>query len=312
MSGRSQDGATVVSSDEGQRISPVPIEIPAAVVRTFELPGDAVFPESVGVDPATGDAYAGSLADGALYRLSSATGVQLWSAGGQDGRGSVAGVKVDTGGRLWAAGGYDGTLWVYDLPGRALLARLDAGSRPSCVNDIAFGPDGEAYVTDSLVPVLFRAGGEPLALERWVDLAGQGVPWPDGLNLNGIVLTADARHLVACQTNLGRFWQVELASGQVREVTLDGGPLPHCDGLAISGSTLYVAVNARNLLAVIDLAEDGASGRLRALRSCEAFAFPTAVAVHAGQLVIVNGQLDKMGGSPRLPFTVVAIAAAEL
>jgi Cu-Zn family superoxide dismutase len=301
-----------VSSGEGQRTSPLPVEIPAAAVHAFELPGDAVFPESAGVDPATGDAYVGSLADGALYRLSTAAGAQLWSAGGQDGRGSVAGVKVDTGGRLWAAGGYDGTLWVYDLSGRALLARLDVGARPSCVNDIAFGPDGAAYVTDSLVPVLFRAAGEPLALEAWVDLAGQGVPWPDGLNLNGIVLTADARHLVACQTNLGRFWRVELASGRVQEAALDGGPLPHCDGLARSGSTLYVAVNARNLLAVVDLSEDGASGRLRALRSCETFAFPTAVAVHAGQLLVVNGQLDKMGGSPRLPFTVVTLAVAEL
>jgi sugar lactone lactonase YvrE len=193
-----------MSNGEGQRTSPLPIDTPAAAVQTFELPGNAVFPESVGVDPATGDGYVGSLADGALYRLSSAARVELWSAAGQDGHGSVAGVKVDTGGRLWAAGGYDGTLWVYDLSSCALLARLDVGARPSCVNDIAFGPDGEAYVTDSLVPVLFRAGGEPLALERWVDLAGQGVPWPDGLNLNGIVLTADARHLVAYQTNLGR------------------------------------------------------------------------------------------------------------
>jgi hypothetical protein len=41
-------------------------------------------------------------------------------------------------------------LWVYDVPGRK-LAGMDAGSRPWCVNDIAFGPRGEAYVTDSLV-----------------------------------------------------------------------------------------------------------------------------------------------------------------
>lgn len=282
------------------------------MTAVYELPGDAVFPESVGVDPATGDAFVGSLADGTLYQITKNGRVDVWSAGGEGGRGSVAGVKADRRGRLWAAGGYDGTLWVYDLASRGLLARLDVGSRPSCVNDIAFGPSGEAYVTDSLIPTLFQVRGDPLTLRPWVDLAAQGVPWPDGLNLNGIVLGPDGRHLVACQTNLGRLWQVDTAGGEVREVRLGGGPLEHCDGLAISGSTLYVAVNARNQLAVADLSRDGATGELRRLRSCEAFEFPTAVAVRGSELLVVNGQLDRMGGHPRLPFTVIALDVGEV
>ena len=129
---------------------PTPTEITARAVAFYHPPGGGVFPESSGVGAAAGDAYAGSLADGTLYQLTGAGEVKLWSAGGQGGRGSVAGVKVDAGRRLWAAGGYDGMLWVYDVPGRKLV-RTDVGSRPSCVNDIAFGPHGEAYVTDSLV-----------------------------------------------------------------------------------------------------------------------------------------------------------------
>jgi superoxide dismutase, Cu-Zn family len=289
----------------------MPTKIKVQVTDTYELPGEAVFPESIGIDGATGDAYVGSLADGSLYRLTSAGKVELWEPGGQDGRGSVAGVKVDTRGRLWAAGGYDGTLWVYDLASHTLLARLDVGGRPSCVNDIAFGPDGGAYVTDSLIPALFRADGEPMVLDRWADLHAAGVPWPDGLNLNGIVLTPDKGHVVACQTNLGRFWRVELATGKVGEVALDGGPLEHCDGLAISGSALYIAVNARHLVAVASLAEDGSAGRVHTVLRSGAFAFPTAVAVSRGRLLVVNGQLDKMGGGPKLPFTVVAIAIPE-
>ena len=132
-----------------------PAEITAHLVGTYELPGEAVFPESIGVDAATGDAYVGSLADGTLYKLTTDGKAEPWAAGGQDGRGSVAGVKVDDRGRLWAAGGYDGTLRVYDLRTRELLARLATGAQPSLVNDIAFGPRGGAYVTDSLVPALF-------------------------------------------------------------------------------------------------------------------------------------------------------------
>ena len=131
-------------------------ETKTTAAQTFTLPGDAVFPESVGVDDATGDAYVGSLADGALYRLTTDGRVEVWSEAGTDGRSSVAGVKVDSHGRLWAAGGYEGTLWVYDLDTGSALARLDVGGHPSCVNDIAFGPGGEAYVTDSLISLLFR------------------------------------------------------------------------------------------------------------------------------------------------------------
>lgn len=276
-------------------------------LEVFALPGEAVFPESVGVDSRSGSAYVGSLADGTIYRLGRDGEVDVISAAGSEERRSVAGVKLDAEGRLWAAGGYEGTLDVYEAESFELLARHDVGERPSCVNDIAFDQTGNAYVTDSLVPALFRVTRDLGALERWVDLSAAGVPWPDGLNLNGIVLTPDGGHLVACQTNLGRFWRVGLDEGRVDEVALEGGPLKHCDGLAIDGSTVYAAINALGEIAVIELAADGSSGRVRRRMRSEAFAFPTAVGIDAGRLLVVNGQLDQMGGSPRLPFTVTAV-----
>ena len=277
-------------------------------VEVFILPGEAVFPESIGVDSASGDAYAGSLVDGTIYRIARSGDVSVLSAAGAGGRRSVAGVKIDPVGRLWAAGGYGGTLDVYELPEASLLARLDVGSQPSCVNDIAFGRDGTGYVTDSFVPTLFRVDPRSLEMETWVDLEGQGVPWPGGLNLNGIILTPDGEHLVACQTNLGRFWRISIASAEVAEVAMEGGPIEHADGLAISGSTLLIAVNARNEIHVADIAPDGSTARVQRVLTSDAFAFPTAVAVREDQLLIVNGQLDKIGGSPSLPFSVAAIA----
>lgn len=53
-----------------------------------------------------------------------------------------------------------------------------------------------------------------------------------------------------------------------------------------------------------------ASVRTR-LRS-DAFALPTAIAVKDDRLLVVNGQLDRMGGTPRLPFTVLAIETPRL
>jgi hypothetical protein len=103
-----------------------------------------------------------------------------------------------------------------------------------------------------------------------------------------------------------------LLAGRPRDRTGGrGGPLEHCDGLALSGPTLYVAVNARNRVAIVDLADDGANGSVRTLLRSDAFAFPTAIAVRDEQLLIVNGQLDKMGAGPHLPFTVVTIPAGQ-
>ncbi|MCW3045788.1 MAG: superoxide dismutase copper/zinc binding protein [Solirubrobacterales bacterium] len=291
----------------------MPLPTLMEIEELYELPGEAVFPESIGLDARTGDAYVGSLTDGTLYRLPAGTGrAEVWSPGGADGRCSVAGVKVDARGRLWAAGGYDGTLRVLDLADARTLACRDVGARPSCVNDIAFGRDGDAYVTDSFVPTLFRVDAETLDLSPWVDLAEQGIPWGEGLNLNGIVLAADGRHLVACQTNLGRLWRIGLATARVEEIALEGGPIVHCDGLVLRGTTLMAAINARGVIAVVALAEDASSGRLVGELTSEAFAFPTALAVSGGTLLVVNAQLDRMAtGRPRLPFTVVAVAAPE-
>ena len=277
-------------------------------METYALPGEAVFPESVGVDLRSGSAYVGSLADGTIYRIRPDSTVEVASAAGLDGRRSVAGVKIDADGRLWAAGGYEGTLHVYEAESFRLLAQFDVGDRPSCVNDIAFDHAGNAYVTDSFIPALFRVGRALDGLERWIDLDAAGVPWPEGLNFNGIVLTEGGHHLVACQTNSGRFWRIALDSGAVDEVAVGGGPLEHCDGLAIEGSTLYAAINALGEIAVIDVASDGSSGRVRRRLRSSAFAFPTAVALSAGRLLVVNGQLDQMGGAPQLPFSVTAVA----
>jgi hypothetical protein len=71
-------------------------------------------------------------------------------------------------------------------------------------------------------------------------------------------------------------------------------------------------VNARNLVVVVELSADGSSGSVDRLHGCEAFAFPTAISMRGDQLLVVNAQLDMMGGRPSLPFTVVATDVTEV
>ena len=69
------------------------------------------------------------------------------------------------------------------------------------------------------------------------------------------------------------------------------------------------AINARHLIAVVNLADDGSSRAVTGRIRSGAFAVPAVIARRDGRLLVVNGQLDQMGGSPSLPFTVVAIPA---
>lgn len=68
-----------------------------------------------------------------------------------------------------------------------------------------------------------------------------------------------------------------------------------------------MAVNARNELHILDLATYGSSATSKSILTSEDFAFPTALAVRNEELLVVNAQLDKMGSTPSLPFTIVAI-----
>ncbi|MBE2221272.1 MAG: hypothetical protein IAF02_07015, partial [Anaerolineae bacterium] len=84
--------------------------------RLFIIPGDAVFPEGVSYDEATGKFYIGSTTDGTLYvgDVNGDLEMTVFSEAGADGRTTAVGTKVDDEGRLWVAGGGTGQLFVYD------------------------------------------------------------------------------------------------------------------------------------------------------------------------------------------------------
>jgi len=87
-----------------------------ATSQTYDLPGETVFPEGIGVDKSTGDFFVGSTSDGTIYRGNvDRDDVDVFLPGGEDGRTAATGVKVDNQGRLWVAGRDTGRAFVYDV-----------------------------------------------------------------------------------------------------------------------------------------------------------------------------------------------------
>lgn len=282
---------------------------PDDTATTIAFPPGEVFPEGVAVDKETGALFAGSTADGTIYRTTpgpDAGAFEPFLPAGGDGRDEVVGLKVRDG-LLFAAGRNLGRVFVYDAQDGDLVRVLEAPpAEDSLLNDLTFAGDA-AFVTDSFRPVLFRiplSGGEVGDLTPWLDLDDTPITYEGGFNLNGISASDDGRVLLTVQSNTGVLWRIDVATQEVTAVDLGGGSLTTGDGLLLDGTTLYAVRNEPGLVARIELSDDLRQGEVVEEITDDSFAFPTTIAEQGGRIYVVNSQLDRPPSSTDTPFTV--------
>lgn len=282
-------------------------------LRTYVLPGQAVFPEGVAV--LGGTFYATSTNGGAVYRGDLRhRRAEVFIRPGPNGRTSTTGIKA-TATRLVIAGAQTGLVSVYDRRTGDRVAQFTnhASQRhPTFINDVAIAPNGDAYVTDSVRPVLYRipaaklaeaqAGRQPLRVFR--HFTRTALPYRSGFNVNGIVATPDGRFVILGQSNTGKLFQVRLRDKQVRQVRI-GARLTNNDGLVLLTSrVLYVIRNAEERVVEVRLGPAYRSGRVVSSTGDRDFQTPTTGAVAGDRLLIVNSQFN---GPGRPPFTLTSI-----
>ncbi|WP_407572902.1 superoxide dismutase family protein [Deinococcus altitudinis] len=275
------------------------------VARNYTLPGAQDFPEGVAYDAKRGLIFTGSAATGNIYAINAQSAqTSLFSKGGALGRSSALGLKVDSQGRLWVAGGATGSVSVLSPNGAPVAKLMTPPSPDPYLNDLTLTPDGSVYVTDSTRPVLWRVRNvsdpSKLKIEPWLDLAQTPINYGPGINLNGIVATPDGRYLLSVQLNTGELWRIDTRSKAVKRVM---GGLAHGDGLLLDGRTLYVARNADQLIAKVNLSADYGSGEVTLEEPAGGLRYPSTLVMIGGDLVSTQSQLDKLtGGTPETPF----------
>ncbi|MFC5752809.1 SMP-30/gluconolactonase/LRE family protein [Actinomadura rugatobispora] len=292
------------------------VQVHARITTAYELPGDRVYPEGVAADARTGVLYAGSYADGTIYRATPGRkAAEVFLPAGADGRDTANGLKVDRAGRLWVTDSTTGVA-VYDTRTRRLLASFTVpGEGARFVNDLAIAPDGGAYVTDSVRAVVYRATPRQLAqgggtLVPRFDLSGVLEPHaPDAFTLNGIV--AAGRHLLAVDMTGGDLYRLDPATGGIRKVALRGGDLLHADGLEFQHGRLWAVQNTTNTVTRWRVSRDGSAVSLERRLTDTSLRVPTTLARHGGTLYVVRSQFDRGGpmgpGVPETPFTIAAV-----
>ena len=297
----------------GVQLVAAQVEVPADRTE-YELPNDGLFPEGIAVDEASGAFFVSGAGAGGIYRVDLATGeaTEFLAPGTRAGFTTI-GMAVDGNGHLWVAGGSSGEVLVFDTAtGEQLATFTTPAGEAMFINDVVVTANGDAYLTDSNRPVLWRipagsvTAGATGEAEAWLDFEGTAFEYQEGFNANGIAATPDGNDLIVVSGGSGELFHIDVATKEVSAIELPE-PLPGGDGLVLDGQTLYVVQNGADRVAVVELSEDMSSGTVTRYLEDERLSSAATAALVGDRLLVVNAQFAAMQGTPTLPFTVSVI-----
>jgi sugar lactone lactonase YvrE len=293
-------GVTLVST------APATADHGRAFPTEFALP-NGFLPEGIAIGDAP-TAYFGSRGDGSIYRVDLRTGEgEVFSKG--PGTSSV-GLKIDERQRLFVAGGGAGNGRVVDArTGDIVKSYQFAADADTFVNDVVV-TDRAVWFTDSRKPVLYKLplgrGGALPDESTAVPLTGDFVQAPGVINANGIVETPDGKALLVVQSNTGKLFRVDPATGVTKQVDLGGQLLTNGDGMLLEGRSLYVVQNRANTVAKFAVNRSGTHGELVATVSDSRFDVPTTVASFGDRLYLPNARFSTPP-TPQTTYNAVAV-----
>lgn len=252
---------------------------------------DGFQPEGIAIGRGT-TFYVGSIPTGRLYRGDLATGdgdVFVEPEGRQ-----AIGLAVDRRERVFVAGGPTGQAYVYDGDTGESLAEYQLATGTTFINDVVVTANA-AWFTDSFNPFLYRVPfGERGSLGTQEDVEAVEVTGDFELqpnfNLNGIEATPDGTKLLVVQSNTGKLFTVDPATGVADEIALEGGDVAFGDGLLLRGRTLFVVQNQLNRVAVVRLSPDLMDGRVVDHLGDPDLDVPTTIDNFGRRLYVVNAR----------------------
>lgn len=295
-----------------------------AAPESIALPGEATYPESI-TSTADGTLYVSSFVDGGVIRVKpGAAKGEVWIKPAAYGTRSTFGVLADEASNtLWvcsndlSAMGIEGpskekgaALKGFDLKTGEGKVSAAFPPGPAICNDIALGPDGAAYVTNTLGPQIFRLKPGAQALEVWKT---DPVFAPEGreAGLDGIAFGKDGNLYVNTFTK-AKLFRIDVKDGEggkitalkpSRTVVLADGLRPLDDGsfLMAEGGGSLDRVTFEGDTAKIETIKDGFAGGVTGVTKVGNTAWIT-----EGQLAVVTDP-SKKGTKPVLPFRVHAV-----
>ncbi len=295
--------------------SPAPTEV--------AFPGDHVFPESLS-STKDGTLFVGSFAEGGVFKVQpGADKAEPWIKPGANNSRSTFGVLADEASNTLLVCSNDTSGFGVPGPGTAKGSALKAfdlatgeakGSTPlpgspTLCNDIALGPDGSTYVTDSFNPHILRLKPGGSEFEVWAS-DPRFTPPKEGAGLDGVAIGTDGALYVNTFTPGGLF-KVAVADGRAGEVTTlqTSRKLTLPDSLRTYGANTFLMIEGGGSLDLVTV--NGGTAQISTIK--DGFAGPVSVTQVGGTAWVAEGQLDHLldpemkKQAPKLPFRLYAV-----
>ena len=287
------------------------------------LPGDRVFPESLGATK-DGTLFIGSFAEGGIFKVRpGADRAEPWIKPGANGSRSTFGVLADEASNTLLVCSNDTSGFGVPGPGTATGSALKAfdlttgeakGSTPlpggpTLCNDIALGPDGSAYVTDSFNPHILRLKPGGNEFKVWGS-DPRFAPPKGGAGLDGIAVGTDGAIYVNTFTPGGLF-KVAVADGRAGEITAlqTSRKLTLPDSLRAYGDNTFLMVEGGGSLDLVTVR--GGMAEITTIK--DGFGGPVSVTQVGSTAWVAEGQLGHLldpelkKQPPKLPFRLHAV-----
>ncbi len=297
-----------------------------AAPSEIALPGDRAFPESL-TSTSDGTLYIGSFAMGGVYKAApGAATAEEWIKPGANGSRSTFGVLADeTSNTLFVcsndASGFGvpgpsdvkgGALKLFDLKTGAAKGSIPAPGDATLCNDIALGPDGAAYVTDSFNPHILRLKPGASEFEVWAS-DPRFAPPKGGAGLDGLAFGNDGALYVDTFSSNGLF-RVDVADGRAGAVTEieTSRRITLPDALRSFGHNRFLMVEGNGSLDEVTV--HGSKADVRTIK--DGFAGPVSVTQVGDVAWVAEGQLPtlldpKQKDRQHLPFHLYAVPLAS-
>jgi sugar lactone lactonase YvrE len=288
--------AALASSSAGAASRPTVIPLP-----------DGFQPEGIATTEEGSRFFAGSLANGAIFKGSLRTGEGEVLVAGEEGRVAV-GLKVRRG-LIWVAGGPTGQAYVFDAHTGEEVATLELTTGSTFVNDVVV-THGAAWFTDSFNQQLYKVPiqGDDFGPAETVALTGDISFVAGEFNVNGIDSARRGGKLIVVQSNTGKLFEVDSHTGETTEIDLGGESVPSGDGILLDGrSRLWVVQGFLNTVTEIELASDLGSGEVVSRTTHPNFDVPTTVAESDGYLALPNARFETVDDPTTAEYEVTQI-----
>ncbi len=288
-----------------------------------ELPGDRAFPESL-TSKQDGTLFVGSFAEGGVLKLApGAAKAEPWIKPGANDSRSTFGVLADeksntlfvcsndtSGFGVPSPGVAKGSaLKTFDLTTGAAKGSTPVPGGPTLCNDIAIGPDGAAYVTDSFNPHILRLKPGASEFEVWAS-DPRFTPPKGGAGLDGIAFGTDGAVYVNTFTPGGLF-KVAVADGKAGEITTlqTSRKITLPDSLRSYGANTFLMIEGAGSLDLVTV--DGSMAKIETIK--DGFSGPVSVTQVGSTAWVAEGQLNNLldpelkKQPPKLPFHLYAV-----